>query len=66
MERWEVESVSILEAAIYDSYEPYPENNMIISDRIEGRGIEFVSIQVTPYKYFPKYNNQLCSIYVSK
>ena len=56
MERWEVENVNIIEAAIYDSYEPYPVNNMIISDRIEGRGIEFVSIQVTPYKYFPKYN----------
>ena len=29
---------------------------MIVSDRSQGRGIEFLSIQVPPYKYYPKYN----------
>ena len=28
---------------------------MIVSDRLQGRGIEFISINVTPYKYYPKY-----------
>ena len=39
---------------IYESYKPYPEENMLISNRSEGRGIEFVSIQVIPFKYYPK------------
>ena len=39
---------------IYESYKSYPEENMLISNRSEGRGIEFVSIQVIPFKYYPK------------
>jgi hypothetical protein len=29
---------------------------MVISERSQGRGIEFVSINVIPYTYYPKYN----------
>ncbi|SVE04030.1 uncharacterized protein METZ01_LOCUS456884, partial [marine metagenome] len=56
MEKWEVDVVSIINEAIYDSYEPVPAQNMVVSDRSQGRGIEFVSIHVIPYTYYPKYN----------
>ncbi len=55
MEKWEVESINIINEEVYNSYAAFPELNMIVSDRIQGRGIEFVSIQVIPYKYYPKY-----------
>ena len=29
---------------------------MVVSERSEGRGIEFVRIHVIPYKYYPKYD----------
>ena len=55
MEKWEVENVNIINTEIYDSYSAFPEQNIVISERSQGRGIAFVSIQVTPYKYYPKY-----------
>ena len=55
MEKWEVEAINIINEEVYNSYAAFPELNMIVSDRIQGRGIEFVSIQVIPYKYYPKY-----------
>lgn len=55
MEKWDVENVNIINTEIYNSYTAFPEQNMIISERSQGRGIAFVSIQVTPYKYYPKY-----------
>jgi len=56
MEKWEIDAVSIINEEIYGSYEPFPHKNMIVSDRSQGRGIEFVSIHVIPYTYYPKYN----------
>ncbi len=55
MEKWEVENVNIINSEFYNSYAAFPEQNMVISERSQGRGIAFVSIQVTPYKYYPKY-----------
>ena len=53
MEKWEVENVNIINSEFYNSYAAFPEQNMVISERSQGRGIAFVSIQVTPYKYYP-------------
>ena len=55
MEKWEVDAVSIINEEVYNSYAAFPQQNMVVSERSQGRGIEFVSIQVTPYKYYPKY-----------
>jgi len=55
MERWEVDAVSIINETVYDSYEPLPTQNMVVSERMQGRGVEFVSINIIPYKYYPKY-----------
>ncbi|HJM84177.1 MAG TPA: C25 family cysteine peptidase, partial [Candidatus Marinimicrobia bacterium] len=55
MEKWEVDNVNIINNDFYNSYAVYPEENMVVSERSQGRGIEFVSIQVIPYKYYPKY-----------
>ncbi len=55
MEKWEVESVMSINEELYSSYAPVPENNLLVSERSAGRGIEFVSVQVTPYTYYPKY-----------
>ena len=55
IEKWEVESVNVINEEVYNSYSVYPEQNMLVADRMQGRGIEFVSIQVIPYKYYPKY-----------
>ena len=54
MNKWEVDSVNVFNENIYNSYSNYPDLNLIVSNRSQGRGIEFVSINVTPYKYFPK------------
>ena len=55
MEKWEVDAVSIINEEVYNSYAAFPQQNMVLSERIQGRGIEFISIQVIPYKYYPKY-----------
>ena len=52
MDKWEVNAVSIINETVYDSYEPLPEVNMVVSERMQGRGVEFVSINVTPYTYY--------------
>ena len=54
MNKWEVDAVNIINEEVYDSHMPFPEQNMVISDRMQGRGVEFVSITVIPYKYHPK------------
>ena len=56
MDKWEVDAVDIINEEIYNSYEAFPEDNMVLSERSQGRGIEFVSISVIPYTYYPKYN----------
>ena len=56
MEKWEVNAIEVIDENIYDSYHPFPSENMIVSERSQGRGIEFLSIQVVPYTYYPKYN----------
>ncbi|MDP6853021.1 MAG: C25 family peptidase propeptide domain-containing protein [Candidatus Marinimicrobia bacterium] len=56
MEKWEIENISAINTEFYSSYNSFPETNLTVSDRIQGRGIEFVNLQVIPYKYFPKYN----------
>ena len=55
MDKWEVENVTVINEEFYNSYAAFPEENMVVSERSQGRGIEFVSIQVIPYKYYPKY-----------
>jgi len=56
MDIWEVDNVNIINSEFYNSFAVYPEQNMVVSERSEGRGIEFVSIHVIPYKYYPKYD----------
>ena len=56
MEKWEVDAVSIINEEVYNSFDAFPQQNMIVSDRAQGRGIEFVSVHVIPYTYYPKYN----------
>jgi len=53
MEKWEVENVSLKNEQVYSSATAYPEKNMVVSNRDQGRGIEFVSIQLVPYIYYP-------------
>ena len=54
MEKWEVQNISAINENIYNSFTPFPSSNMSVSNPINGRGIKFVSIQVIPYKYYPK------------
>ena len=56
MEKWEVESIDIINEEVYNSYSAFPQQNMVVSERSQGRGIEFVSVHVIPYTYYPKYN----------
>ena len=56
MDIWEVDNVNIINSDFYNSFAVYPEQNMVVSERSQGRGIEFVSIHVIPYKYYPKYD----------
>ena len=56
MDKWEVDGVSIINEEVYNSYAAFPQQNMIVSERSQGRGIEFISIHVIPYIYYPKYN----------
>mgnify|MGYP001377741090 FL=1 len=56
MDKWEVDNVNIIDSDFYNSFAVYPEQNMVVSERSQGRGIEFVSIHVIPYKYYPKYD----------
>jgi len=56
MEKWEVDAVSIINEQVYNSFEALPQQNMVVSERSQGRGVEFVSIHVIPYTYYPKYN----------
>ena len=55
MEKWEVDFIVSKNQEIYNSYKPFPQNNLFVSNRSQGRGIEFVEISVIPYKYYPKY-----------
>ena len=34
---------------------PFPEKNINVSETMQGRGIAFVSVEVIPYKYYPKH-----------
>ena len=56
MDKWEVDAVNIINEEVYNSYEAFPQQNMVVSERSQGRGVEFVSIYVIPYTYYPKYN----------
>ena len=51
--KWEVNKISEINREFYLSDESYPAQNLVISDRLSGRGIEMISIQVTPYTYHP-------------
>ena len=42
--------VDFINNDFYNSYTVYPEENMVVSERSQGRGIEFVSINIIPYK----------------
>ena len=52
--KWEVNEIGEINSNFYSSYASYPAQNLVISDRFSGRGIEMVSIQVTPYIYHPE------------
>ena len=56
MEKWEIDNISAINTEFYSSHASYPQSNFTVSDRIQGRGIEFVNLQVIPYQYSPKYN----------
>ena len=51
--KWEVNTISEINSEFYLSDESYPAQNLVISDRMSGRGIEMINIQVTPYTYHP-------------
>ena len=51
--KWEVNKISELSSEYYLSNVGYPAQNLVVSDRMPGRGIEIISIQVTPYIYHP-------------
>lgn len=51
--KWEVNTISEINSDYYLSDESYPAQNLVISDRLSGRGIEMITIQVTPYTYHP-------------
>ena len=51
--KWEVDTISEINSEFYLSDESYPTENLVISDRMSGRGIEMISIQVTPYTFHP-------------
>ena len=40
----------------YSSSEPYPSNNIQVSNRMHSRGIDMVSIEVTPFNFFSEIN----------
>ena len=54
MNKWEVDAVNIINEEVYDSHMPFPEQNMVISDRMQGRAVEFVSFTGIPFIYHPK------------
>ncbi len=56
LQEWQVDDVEIINEDFYFSNQSYPSDNMIISDRIQGRGIEFINIQIIPYKYYSESN----------
>ena len=37
MEKWEVDAVSIINEEVYNSFDAFPQQNMIVSDRSQGR-----------------------------
>ena len=43
MEKWDIDSIQVKNEEVYNSYLPFPGNNIIISDRVQGRGIEFIN-----------------------
>ena len=51
--KWEINKISTINSEFYLSDESYPAQNLVISDRLSGRGIEMISIQVAPYIYHP-------------
>ena len=50
---WDVKNITHLNQEFYFSAMSYPAENLIVSDRMPGRGIEMVNIQVIPYLYYP-------------
>ena len=54
MQKWEVDEVQAINMQVYNSDNFYPSSNLEVSERIQGRGVEFVSVNVLPYKYNPK------------
>jgi len=53
---WEILQIEKLNADYYDSAHTFPEENLYISDRIPGRGIDFITLQIIPYNYSPLKN----------
>ena len=56
MKKWDVDIVKEKNEEVYNSYLPFPETNIIVSKRIQGRGIQLVNLEVIPYTYYPKYH----------
>ena len=54
MDNWESVSIQEKNLEFYTESNQYPLNNMIISEPSQGRGIQFVQIQVIPYSYNAK------------
>ena len=50
---WDISEIKNQNLAYYNSSESFPAKNLWVSDRIPGRGIEMVNLQVIPYKYHP-------------
>ena len=51
---WDISEIKNQNFEYYNSSESFPAENLWVSDRIPGRGIEMVNLQVIPYKYHPQ------------
>ena len=50
-EKWEIDKVDKINHEFYQNDSNYPVKKLIVSNRIQGRGLEMVSFTVTPFDY---------------
>ncbi|MDP6936757.1 MAG: C25 family cysteine peptidase [Candidatus Marinimicrobia bacterium] len=51
---WDILQINTLNTDFYGSENTYPEENLYLSDRIPGRGIDLITLQIIPYIYSPE------------
>ena len=60
-ENWEIEKVNKINDEFYQNNSNYPIQKLIVSDRVQGRGLEMVGFTVIPFDYDAK--NQKLEIF---